>query len=88
MNKRIEMHVPALGVPRRIEPSNGTDYSLEECNALVGGYIEIVRLCGGWILVVNEDGIRLDLPVNGYASEIARQLIFGDAMMIRTESLK
>lgn len=88
MTKRIEMSIPALGVPRRIEPRNGTDYSLKECQEMVGGYIEIVRLGEGWILVVNEDGIRLDLPANAYASALTGQLILGDVALMRTESLK
>lgn len=59
-----------------VQPKNGTDFSLEELQGFVGGYIEIVRLNEGKIMVVNEEGKLLDLPVNLLAT-IPFQLTYG-----------
>ena len=61
--------------------------SLEEMQKLVGGYIEIVRLNDGRIIIVNEDGLSLNLPVNIEATNILRrdhsttQYIAGNAIV-------
>ena len=40
-----------------VKPENGTDYfELHEMQEIVGGWIEIVRLRDGSIMVVNEEG--------------------------------
>lgn len=71
-----------------IAPANGTDYSLAECRAIVNGYIELVYICEGWILVVNEEGLLRDLPRNNLASIIAGQQIVGNAMLVRDGSIR
>lgn len=55
---RMEMYLPA----------NGTDYTLEELQKAVGGYIEIVKLRTEHVLVLNEDGKLEGLPHNAIAS--------------------
>ena len=50
-------------------PKNGTDFSLEELQEFVGGYIEILRMGGSLIMVVNEEGKLLDLPSNKTATK-------------------
>jgi hypothetical protein len=35
------------GSTREVEPKNGTDFKLEELNAIVHGFIEIIRLAPG-----------------------------------------
>ena len=52
-------------------PANGRKFTLAELQSLVGGYIEIVRIGRGEVLVLNEDGLRLELPTNERATEIA-----------------
>jgi len=47
----------------------------------VGGDVAIVNLAEGY-LAVNEDGLRLGLPVNEAASLIAGQRIVGDAVLL------
>ena len=54
-------------------PKNGTTFELEEMQKIVGGYIEIVRLNDGRIIIVNEDGLSLNLPVNIEATNILRR---------------
>ena len=61
--------------------------SLEEMQKLVGGYIEIVRLNDGRIIIVNEEGLLQGLPVNIEATNILRrdhsttQYIVGNAIV-------
>ena len=49
------------GLHRNVEPSNGTDFSLEELKEFVGGYIEIVYLSKSQVMVVNEEGKLIGL---------------------------
>jgi len=71
-----------------IAPSKGDEYSLREAQAWVGGYIEIVRLDDEWILVVNEDGIAMDLAVNARASMIVGRTIVGPAALVQSRRFK
>ena len=36
-----------------MQPANGSDFTLEEMQAIVGGYIELVELDGNTTMVVN-----------------------------------
>lgn len=47
--------IKADGTRTEIQPKNGTDFKLEELQEYVDGYIEIVNLRNGEILVINED---------------------------------
>lgn len=55
-----------------VRPKNGRDFKLGELNKIVGGYIDIVNLRNGKILVVNEEGKLDNLPYNAQATNIAR----------------
>lgn len=77
-----------------VSPKNGTDFSLEELQGFVGGYIEIVYpLTGapkGSILVVNEEGKLIGLPVNGIATGMMgfTDTIVGDVLLCDTNQVK
>jgi hypothetical protein len=65
-------------------PRNGKKFTLAELQALVGGYIEMVRIpgdAGKWVLFVDEDGRLKGLKPNVRASQIAGQLIVGNAVL-------
>ena len=72
-----------------IEPENGTDYTLEELQGYVEGYIEIVPLTDGDIMVVNEEGLLSDLLINPVATAIFQQAtgekdyIFGNVVICK-----
>ncbi len=55
-------------------PANGRDWQLDELHAIVGGWLEMIPLHdgSGRILVLNEDGKGLKLPVNQKASDLAQ----------------
>lgn len=63
-----------------VYPKNGTDFSLEELQAVVGGYIELVFL-GDKILVANEEGKLYGLPLNTKATEIIRNYGYNDTIV-------
>lgn len=43
------------GLQKKVDPANGKDFSLEELNEIVNGYIEILHI-GDKLLVCNEEG--------------------------------
>jgi len=63
------------------EPSNGTDFSLTELQAVVGGFIEVVHLPDGRLMIVNDEGKLNGLPVNPKASELYPDIIVGDVLV-------
>jgi len=50
-----------------VQPKNGKDFSLQELKAIVGGYIEIIRM-NDKFMVVNEEGKLEQLPYNALAT--------------------
>ena len=56
--------------------------TLKEMQELVGGYIEFVYTEKKLVLIVNEEGLIISLPVNQMASEIADQVIVGDVIEV------
>lgn len=76
-----------------VAPQNGTDFSLEELQGYVKGWIEIVRTHDGRIMVINEEGkLRSDMGVNIKASSLYRygdsDLIMGPAVVCPSEMVK
>lgn len=78
-----------------VSPKNGTDFSLAECMDVVDGYIEVVDLRNGQIMIVNEEG-KFTCPENPSATEIAMEhnalyggdYISGDVLVCDTDMLK
>lgn len=64
--------IKADGTKKTIQPQNGTDFSLEELQNYVDGYIQVVCLSNqeDEILVLNEDG-KDRYPTNKTATELA-----------------
>ena len=54
-------------------PKNGKTFALTEMQEIIGGYIESIRLNDGRVIIVNEDGLSLNLPVNIEATNILRR---------------
>jgi hypothetical protein len=76
-----------------VEPENGTDFSLEEMNEYVGGYIEIVHPPSqqGAIMVINEEGKLKGLPFNLLATMTAHlsgDHIVGNALLCHPSQVK
>ena len=62
---------PGTLSPTPLVPANGQTFTLAELQAAVEGYIEVVRLPHDRYMVVNEDGSRLNLPINRLATVLA-----------------
>ena len=80
--------IKATGERIEVKPKNGTDFQLEELKTVVGGYIEIVRLKDGKILVVNEEGMIYNLPFNEEATDLAYRMILGDVLYCDINQIK
>ena len=59
------------GREEKVSPANGNDFSLEEVQKIVGGYVEVIGLSDDNILLLNEDGKLMGLAENVKANEIA-----------------
>lgn len=82
--------IRANGVIEPVAPADGRSFSAEEINRIVGGHFEIVHTAGkaGALLVMNEDGKMLGLPVNQTATALldeaggcAFDLVVGDCLL-------
>ena len=83
------------GTEKEIKPNNGMDFSLEELQAYVYGYIEIINLNNGNIMVVNEEG-KFFCDKNETATTIAEDhdaiffddYICGDVVLCKQEEVR
>lgn len=83
------------GTRREICPANGTDFTLEEMQSIVGGYIELVELDGNTTMAVNEEGKLIPLSLNLEASRIFRahhpaskDFIVGDVLVCNNDQIR
>lgn len=81
------------GAKKNVEPSNGTDFSLDELRGFVGGHIELVRLSKSQVMVVNEEGKVDDLPQNENATMLVniagiRDVIVGNVLVCDINKIK
>jgi hypothetical protein len=78
----------ATGEREVISPANGVNWSLEELQRLVGGYIEVGRTTAGQFLVLDEEGKLKRKPLNIAATRIYQygrhDPIVGDVVIIDT----
>lgn len=51
----------------------------------VGGYIEVIRLDDGRMMVFNDEAPMLRLPLNALASGLARRSILGNAIVLSAD---
>ena len=80
--------------PKTIEPKNGSDFQLEEVWDLIGGYVQVIGLRGGSIMIVDEEGLWKHLPFNVEATaHVARHCdyphqIVGTALLCKNKEFK
>ena len=86
------MKVDIIEVDTIAEKQLDKPLTLEQMQALVGGLIEVVYLNNDIdspfktrTMIVNEDGIGLELPFNPLASAIAEQPIVGTVLVLDYE---
>ena len=57
-----------------IKPRNGKKFGLDEAQALIGGYVEVIHLKDDNIILIDEDGLYKNLQINFQATKAAGQL--------------
>lgn len=76
-----------------VKPENGTDFELHEMQTIVGGWIEVVYLRDGRIMVVNEEGKVNRLEPNIVATNLLLaqggwDMVVGDVLVCDASMLK
>lgn len=75
------------GTSQAVQPQDGQKFGLAELQQMVGGYIEVVPLSEGQLMVLNEEGKLRGLAVNREATVVALpflgvgDFIVGDALV-------
>lgn len=73
--------IPTSGPVREVAPAEGPTFTLQELQAIVGGYIEALRLGALW-LFLNEEGKLHSLPLNERATALMRGRIADDDWIV------
>ena len=82
--------IKSNGEEVHVNPSNGSNFSLDELQSYVGGYIEIISI-GNQSLILNEEGKRNDLKVNEKATTMFKNqygnvdFVVGDVLVCPSE---
>ena len=73
MNTRI---IKSDGIEIEVIPENGEDFSLEEMQKIVGGYVEIIG-CNdqNFVCILNEECKIQELPLNEKATALVNKII-------------
>lgn len=84
--------IKSTGEEIEISPAIGKHYRLKELQQLVGGYIETLSVATNQLMVINEEGKLLNLPINKRATEIALEncildTIVGDVLICLTTEI-
>lgn len=85
--------VKSSGMMREIAPLNGKHYTLQEITHYIGGYMEIVHVGNGKVLIMDEEGkIKGKLPnrtATGWLlTEGINDWIAGDVILIDRKHIK
>lgn len=93
-NKDMAQIIKSNGETKTVEPKNGTDFKLEELQAIVGGYIQIAYLRDDEIMVMDDEGKLKEKDLNLQASLRYRRdvnpydSVVGDVLICKTEQVK
>lgn len=94
--KQVNAWVCIDGKVSEVSPKNGVDFKLKELQSIVGGYIEIVDLNNGWVMVIDEEGKLKNKPFNLVATMVAStqgaisndDFIVGDCLVCKSEMVE
>ena len=76
-----------------VSPVHPPSFSLEELQRFVCGYIEVVTLSDGRLLIINEEGKIENLPYNVEATMLVADVLFpgdyivGPAVLLTSQEL-
>lgn len=86
--------IKSNGEQIEVSPKNGNDFKLEELKAIVNGWVEVVWLPNDEIMVINEEGKLLGLPLNRTATNIYydafgySDTIVGDVLLCKSNQVE
>lgn len=77
-------------VVKEVYPEDGTlKFTLKELQKHVGGYIELVKtrihINNNNMIIVNEEGLLMNLPLNELASVLTGRPLVGDVLWLNKE---
>ena len=80
------------GLVQEISPDNKRDFSLEELQRIVHGYIELIHLPKNRLMIINEEGKLKGLPVNILATREVlshgfNDVIVGDVLICNSDEV-
>ena len=91
MSKEIQaISIKQDGTVTKVNPSNGDYFSLDELQAFVGGYIEVIHVVGDLLMIVNEEGKLHNQGINSVANLFylnPYENIVGDVVLINKNQL-
>lgn len=67
---------------KEVQPKNGVKITLEEAQALVDGYVELVHLDDDNILLCDEEGLLKHKPINTLATILAKHLGWKGSVLV------
>lgn len=83
------------GTRREVQPAGGTYFTLEEMQAIVGGYVEQVWLDENTTMFLNEEGKLEGLPFNIEATKVflshypeSNDFIVGDVLVCNNNQIR
>jgi len=71
-------------------PLDNRKYKLDELQEIVGGYIQIVSASDGRIIVLNEEGKLIGLPINPIATQLffpGQDVIVGNVLICQSNMI-
>ena len=73
-----------------VQPKNGRDFSLKEVQDIVGGLIEVIPYGTKELMVLNEEGKLINLPVNNVATDLICGIddIVGDVLLCKATEVR
>jgi hypothetical protein len=74
--------IKADGTIIPVVPSKGSRFTLEEVQEMVGGFVARIPLPNRAVMLVNEDGLPLELPVNESAGRLTGIRVVGDVVVL------
>jgi hypothetical protein len=75
------------GTIEDFNPANGKEFTLDEMQKAVGGYIELVYLPNNEVLVVDEEGMIKEKLFNKKISEMIMKPIVGDVVLCQRSEI-
>ena len=70
------------GTTLEAKPANGKDFSLDELQGFVGGYIERLVLPNGQMMFLDEEGKLAGKAINPAATYMTRGLVADDDLIV------